>query len=388
MSFSSRIDVQFRIPYSYPVFLTDGLFSAPGISGNGENLSAAEYLKTQKNSVADLIVDEGVVAKVTDRLQAFKSFFEIEDALVLTGGEAIKEQPDIVDKLHQRWLGKELDRHKQVVIIGGGAVLDAAGFAASLFHRGMGHIRMPSTVLAQNDAGVGVKNGVNKFEQKNFVGCFKPPTAVINDYQLLSTLEDQDFYSGYAEAVKVALIRSPAFYSWLTHNSEALASKKPEQVKYLIALCAQLHLNQISQGGDPFEEGSARPLDFGHWLGHRLEVLTNHQLTHGEAVAIGIASDTALSVELGLLEAEHLNQVVSLLRGLKLPVFHELVSAACETPQSESFLKLYKGLEDFRQHLGGQLSIELLKGLGKGFAVNEIKPEQVLSAFRRVAGLC
>ena len=150
MSFSSRIDVQFRIPYSYPVFLTDGLFSAPGISGNGENLSAAEYLKTQKNSVADLIVDEGVVAKVPDRLQAFKSFFEIEDALVLTGGEAIKEQPDIVDKLHQRWLGKELDRHKQVLIIGGGAVLDAAGFAASLFHRGMGHIRMPSTVLAQN----------------------------------------------------------------------------------------------------------------------------------------------------------------------------------------------------------------------------------------------
>ncbi|MEO0336122.1 MAG: 3-dehydroquinate synthase, partial [Pseudomonadota bacterium] len=206
----SRIDVQFQIPYRYPVLFTGGLLQAD----RNSNQDALDFLSSLQ--VSDLILDSGVVEGFEARTDQFKSLLGLDQALVVQGGEGIKEKPELLDQLHERWIDMGLDRHKQVAIVGGGAVLDAVGFAASVFHRGVGHIRFPSTVLAQNDAGVGVKNGINSLKQKNLVGCFKPPTAVINEYEILSSLNDRDFFSGYAEAVKVALIRDTDFFHWLS----------------------------------------------------------------------------------------------------------------------------------------------------------------------------
>ena len=153
----------------------------------------------------------------------------------------------------------------------------------------------PTTTLSQADSGVGVKNGLNAFGQKNFIGTFTPPFAVINDFNLLATLAPRDKRSGYVEAVKVACIRDANFFDELERDAGQLAAFEPAAMKQLIRRCAELHLDHIATSGDPFEAGSARPLDFGHWAAHKLEQLSDFHICHGEAVAIGIALDVIYS---------------------------------------------------------------------------------------------
>jgi 3-dehydroquinate synthase len=197
-----------------------------------------------------------------------------------------------------------------VLGIGGGAVLDMVGYAAATAHRGIRLIRVPTTVLAQNDSGVGVKNGINAFGKKNFLGTFAPPYAVLNDIDFLTTLDDRDWRSGIAEAVKVALIKDANFFEFITTNAKALARRDMDSMQHLVYRCAQLHLNHIANSGDPFEKGSSRPLDFGHWAAHKLEQLTHYNLRHGEAVAIGIALDTTYSYMAGMLSRSDWQQVL------------------------------------------------------------------------------
>ena len=188
-------------------------------------------------------------------------------------------------------------------------------------------MRLPTTVLAQADSGVGVKNGVNAFGVKNFLGTFVPPFAVLNDRQFLESLGRRDTIAGMAEAVKVALIRDPEFLAWLEAHAAALATCDPDAVAELIRRAAGLHLEHIATSGDPFEMGSARPLDFGHWAAHRLESLTRNRLRHGEAVAIGIALDTLYSRAVGLLPAAAVERVLDLLGRIGLPRWDEALTS-------------------------------------------------------------
>jgi 3-dehydroquinate synthase len=262
-----------------------------------------------------------------------------------------------------------------VIAIGGGAVLDTVGLAAATAHRGIRHIRVPTTVLSQNDSGVGVKNGVNLFDSKNFYGTFAPPFAVLNDLDFVEALPVRDKRSGIAEAVKVALIRDSRFFAWLEQNVGALAAFERDAMAYMIRRCAELHMRQIGQGGDPFESGTARPLDFGHWAAHRLELLTKFAVRHGEAVAIGIALDTEYSVLAGLLDAEDGARVQRVLSGLGFELWHP----ALETLEADGYA-LMRGLRDFREHLGGELTVTLLNGVGIGLEVHEIDETLMLKA--------
>jgi 3-dehydroquinate synthase len=282
------------------------------------------------------------------------------------GGEAAKTQA-IVDGLWRRLAELRIDRHAYVVAIGGGAVLDVVGFAAATLHRGVRLIRMPTTVLAQNDAGIGVKNGINAFRAKNMLGTFAPPFAVINDSQFLTTLEPRDRAAGMAEAVKVALVRDGEFFAWLSRERRQLTAFEPRAVDHMIRRCAELHLAHIATGGDPFEQGNARPLDFGHWAAHKLELLTDHALRHGEAVAVGMALDAAYSTVAGLLTDDDLYQVVDVLDALHLRTWHDALRSR----------DILDGLAEFREHLGGELCITLLAGLGRGVDARDITIERV-----------
>ena len=217
------------------------------------------------------------------------------------GGEAVKNDPQIIARLHALFHAHHLDRHSFALVLGGGAVQDAVGFAAATAHRGIRVVRVPTTVLSQNDSGVGVKNGVNLFGSKNFVGTFAPPFAVINDARFLVRLPPRDRVAGLAEAVKVALIRDVAFFESMERAADALATFDLDATEEVVRRCAALHLGHIATGGDPFELCSARPLDFGHWAAHKLESMTAHELRHGEAVAIGIVLDSRYAFEAGLL---------------------------------------------------------------------------------------
>jgi 3-dehydroquinate synthase len=228
-------------------------------------------------------------------------------------------------------------------------------------------VRVPTTVLAQNDAGVGVKNGINAFGAKNFLGTFAPPFAVIDDSTFLTTLDARDRAAGMAEAVKVAAIRDPVFFEWLVDHADALASFDLVHVERMVRRCAELHLAHIAGGGDPFETGNARPLDFGHWSAHKLEILTAHELRHGEAVAIGMALDTRYSVEVGMLDENSAASFVTLLERLRLPTWHDALLDPA----------LLGGLDEFRQHLGGELTITLLAGIGSGVDCRDVRTDVV-----------
>ena len=271
---------------------------------------------------------------------------------------------------------QQIDRHSYIIGIGGGAVLDAVGWVAATAHRGIRHIRIPTTVLAQNDSGVGVKNGVNFFGVKNYLGCFAPPWAVLNDIEFVELLDRRDQIAGIAEAVKVALIRDGQFFQWLEANSEALSRCELNEMEWMIRRCAELHMNQIACGGDPFESGSARPLDYGHWSAHKIESMTDYEIRHGEAVAIGLALDTRYSVLSGLLEPGSDERVCELLEALGFELWHPALSE--ETPNQTRMV--LQGLSDFKEHLGGELTITLLKEIGVGLEVHEMDEQLVLEA--------
>jgi len=288
----------------------------------------------------------------------------VEDVLILAGGEQVKNDTSALDQTLEAIDAYGIDRHSFVAAIGGGAFLDMVGYASAIAHRGVKHIRIPTTVLSQNDSGVGVKNGINYFGKKNFLGTFAPPVAVFNDVNFLRTLSDRDWRSGISEAVKVALIKDLAFFEWLEQQASALAQRDETAMQEQIFRCAELHVQHISSG-DPFESGSARPLDFGHWAAHKLEYLTDFEIRHGEAVAIGIALDCVYAQLKGMISEADTQRILTVLKTLGFSIYHP---ALAENDKEN----LWKGLNEFREHLGGQLTITLLEGLGKGKEIHEI----------------
>jgi len=230
------------------------------------------------------------------------------------------------------------------------------------------HIRIPTTTLSQADGGVGVKNGINAFGKKNFIGTFAPPFAVINDSDFLWKLPPIEKRAGLIEAIKVALIRDASFFDEIERSADDLARFDPDAMEQTIRRCAELHVRHIAESGDPFEFGSARPLDFGHWAAHKLEQLSGFTISHGAAVAMGLALDTLYSHKKGMLSGDATERVLALVQKLDFTVFDPLMS---QTGPAGNWL-LLDGLEEFREHLGGELTITLLAEIGRGIEVHEI----------------
>jgi len=374
----SDVRVQsFDISYEYPVVFTRDAFSS-GNRGLIEVLSRKEADKLHRCAI---FVDDGVLSALpdlADQISAYASFHAkhlkiVGKPVAVPGGERCKNDPDTIPRLLEKFSELAIDRHSFVIAIGGGAVLDAVGYAAAIFHRGVRHIRFPTTVLSQDDSGVGVKNAVNSLGLKNLVGTFAPPWAIINDSAFIDCLPAREKRAGMAEAVKVALIRDGNFFRWIESNTAALARFSRPHLEHLIKDCAELHMRQIRLGGDPFESGSARPLDFGHWSAHKLEHLTRNEVNHGEAVAIGIALDTRYSVMAGLLPEGEDERVIRILERLGFTLWHDALRQ--KNPKGQ--LSLMQGLADFQEHLGGELTITLLADIGRGIEVHEMNAERI-----------
>ncbi len=334
------------------------------------------------------VVDETLAEANTTLLAEIRSYCAahanalalVREPLVIEGGERVKNSYFHVSQIQSAIDAHHIDRHSTVVAIGGGALLDMAGLAAATAHRGVRLIRMPSTTLSQADSGVGVKNGINAFGKKNFVGTFAPPFAVINDFQLLTTLPPRELRCGYAEAVKVACIRDAAFFDEIENTAEKLRAFAPDALRRVIHRCAELHAQHIAGSGDPFEFGSARPLDFGHWAAHKLEQLSDYRIRHGEAVAIGIALDVLYARNLGMLSAPDAERVLRLLENLGFELFADELRLTDEQQQ----LRLLNGLTEFKEHLGGRLTITLLSAIGKGVEVHEMQSPLIMQALREL----
>jgi 3-dehydroquinate synthase len=248
-------------------------------------------------------------------------------------------------------------------------MLDMTGFAASLVHRGIRLIRVPTTVLSQNDGGVGVKNGMDEHGQKNYVGTFAPPFAVLTDFNFLRTLPDKYWIGGLAEAFKVALIKDPDLFEYLRSNAARLNKRDEQAIEQVVKRTAILHLDHIRSGGDPFEFGTARPLDFGHWAGHRIETLSHYEIGHGQAVGIGIALDSCYAARKGLLTEEERDAILEALKAVGLQIWNDLLE---KKTSGNDELEILAGLDEFREHLGGRLTITLPDHIGRKTEVHEM----------------
>jgi len=195
------------------------------------------------------------------------------------------------------------------------------------------------------------------------------------DAALLATSPDRDFRCGFVEAVKVALLEDPALFAELCESAPRIRDREMDVCLSVIRRSAEWHLQHITRGGDPFEALEARPLDFGHWSAHKLEVLTNFELRHGEAVAIGVAIDTIYSsMAAGLSEADA-RRVMDCLTDLG----YEL-----DCPQLQDEGALMAGMEEFRQHLGGRLTLTMLAGIGRPIDVHEVDRDLMHQAIGNV----
>lgn len=362
----------FTVSYDYPVYFTKNLFNPH----NDLLASVIDRLNENRRHRLIVFLDSGVFEAALGFTEEVQRYFAMRsDSIkmegpveIIPGGEIIKKGWDLVKPIMTKIAGAHLCRQSFVVAIGGGSVLDAVGFAAATVHRGLRLIRIPSTVLAQDDAGVGVKNGVNEHGMKNFAGTFAPPFAVMIDYDLLRTLQTKYWLGGVAEAFKVAIIKDSNFFDYLCNHAAKLRQKDASVIEETVKHCAILHLKHIGTNGDPFEFGTARPLDFGHWSAHRLEAISGYKIGHGQAVAIGIAMDSFYASQIGLLSHKDCNAIIDALLETGLPIWNDYL----EQRRSDGKLEILQGLDDFQEHLGGRLTVTLPNGIGRKVEIHDM----------------
>lgn len=376
--------IERRVQLSMPhrVFFTDGVFDAGNdtlaraLTGDGDSGT-----RTRKLLV---VVEESVAHSHPGLTAAIPLWFSgagrawqaAGEPVVIPGGEGCKNDWGLVEKIWTAINDAGIDRHSYVIAIGGGALLDLVGFASATAHRGVRHVRMPTTTLSQGDGGVGVKNGVNYFNKKNWVGTFAVPWAVVNDHRFLTSLPDDDKRDGLIEAIKVSLIRDAALFCDLEVHADALGALDDEMLRRVIRSSAELHVEHICSGGDPFELGSARPLDFGHWVAHKIEPMSGFSISHGKAVATGMAVDLLYAKRRGLLTETDCDRILTLIERAGFRLWHDELAA--REPDGE--LSVLRGLEDFREHLGGELTITLVTAPGRALEVHEIDSTTVREA--------
>ena len=356
-----QLDLLHRVHFTRDAFAVDGTTLADVFADAepGRALVVVDrgLLDARPNLQAELTAYAAAHAARFPRMVGFRT---------LPGGEGSKNDLSLLEELLGVFNHHRLDRHAYVIAIGGGALLDTVGFATAVCHRGLRLVRMPTTTLSQGDSGVGVKNGVNMFGQKNFLGCFAVPHAVVNDLALLEALSDRDWRCGLSEAVKVALLKDLDFFERIERDAERLARRDPAAGDPVWERSASLHLAHITrapdEGGDPFELTTSRPLDAGHWAAHQLERMSDFSLRHGEAVALGLALDADYAHATGRLPVADHSRIVGVLERLGFDLHHPLLADP----------RLIDGIEAFREHLGGRLTLTLFAGVGRPVEVHEV----------------
>ncbi len=376
----ATINRNIRLDFNHSVYFTRDSFSAT-------NETLADILQPRRKGQATkaiVYLDEGILDGMPNLPEKIESYFRSrEDRLDLVcppkfapGGEPAKNNFQYIEKIWADLNEYAMCRHSYVIVIGGGAALDMVGFAAATAHRGLRLVRYPTTSLSQGDGGVGVKNGINYFGKKNWVGTFAVPDAVVNDFSFLRSLPSNQKRAGFIEAVKVALIRDRSFFEQIEERADELANFETDSMEQVIRKSAALHLDHIATSGDPFEKGSARPLDFGHWVAHKLEQLSDFRIGHGDAVAIGLAVDLLYAARIGLVKEATSRRIIELIERLGFttydPILHEV--------DDQDTSVIVKGLDEFREHLGGELTITLIQGIGEGVEVHAMDKMHIKSS--------
>lgn len=291
----------------------------------------------------------GAIVTDTTVRRLYGHRFPAVPVIAIEPGEGSKDLRT-VELLHKEFLGLELDRSSFVTGIGGGVVCDVTGFAASTYMRGIGFGFVPSTLLAQADAAIGGKNGVNVAGMKNIAGLFRQPEHVLIDLSLLDTLPMTERRCGLAEIVKHALIASADLFGFLERDAAPLLSLDRRAVARALEESVRIKAGFVR--ADTLEAGERRKLNFGHTLGHGLEKLAG--LPHGEAVSVGLAAAARISQARGMLSAESTERITGLLERMGLPIRFPIAAG-----------KLFEAMRRDKKRQGDGLHFVLLSAIGR-----------------------
>ncbi len=374
------LELKIKVPFTFKLFFGRKLISNSALF--------SQILGSESESRVMFFIEEKLAHLHKNLLTQIATVFANKNKgklatapIIMPGGEKNKNIEHVLE-ICSHISRNELCRHSFVVAIGGGAFLDTVCFAASITHRGIKQLRFPSTVLSQCDSGVGVKNAVNLFGKKNYIGTFHPPVAVVNDFALLDSLPLREKIAGIAETIKVAIIKDREFFNTIRDNAPLIRKGDITVYEDIIIRSAELHATHITNSGDPFELGSARPLDFGHWIAHKLESMSNGKIRHGEAVSIGIASDSFYAMKNSLITCDEFEEIIKLLSDCGLPLWSSFLDK-----NSKGRRDILNGLAEFREHLGGRLSITLPKSIGKKIEIDSLDETLIIEGFNHLKAI-
>jgi len=351
-------------PIAYPVVFTENVFDP----ANRALVDTLDHLKENRVHRAMVFIDSNVADAQPELIQQIILYFDshsddielAEEPRVIPGGEIIKNDMEVVGPMISAMIDAHLCRHSYAIIVGGGAVLDTVGLAAALMRRGIRVVRIPTTFFAQVNAGLGLEVSVNFDGQKNSVGSFAPPFAVLNDWQFFYSLTDLDWLGGVTEAFRLALLFDGEWFDELYSMLNVLPQRRSEDLAYLQSRTAQLYLNALEKEGDPLEAHSGRALDLGHWSAYKLEAISGFEIPHTEALAMGVLIDACYASRQGWLSGPDFERIYTAFAQLGVPLwFPEL-----EEVSADGNLSLFHGIPDFQEHKGGMLSIPFPTGFG------------------------
>lgn len=273
-------------------------------------------LEKQFGRMARFVITDANVVKA-GHLEKLLSFRKIPTFVITPAGETSKNMRTvdaILEAMEKAYLGRDT----VVLALGGGVVGDIAGFAASIFKRGVAVVQLPTTTMAQADSAIGGKTGVDSSLSKNAYGAFWHPSAVFIDVAALKTLDDRQYRSGLVESVKHALIADAQYFDFLEKNLDAILRRQSEIMEKVAFYNCKIKAQVVE--ADPTEKNQRRMLNYGHTIGHAIESASAYKLLHGEAVSLGIIAAGLIEIEMGLGDKSRLERVRKMLMALGLPI--------------------------------------------------------------------
>ncbi|MBW4497976.1 MAG: 3-dehydroquinate synthase [Oscillatoria princeps RMCB-10] len=339
-----EIDLEGR---NYSIIIGDNLLDKPEIF-NGRDFGRHAII------VTNTTVGKFYLERLRNSLRG--KFDEIFD-LILPDGESFKNWENL-NLIFDALLEKACDRKTTIFALGGGVVGDMAGFAASVYMRGISFVQVPTTLLAQVDSSVGGKTAINHPRGKNMIGTFYQPKLVVCDFSTLSTLPSREFSAGLAEVIKYGVIFDRDFWNWLNSHLSSLIGREPVSLSYAIRRCCEIKASVVRQ--DEREEGLRAILNFGHTFGHAIEAGMGYGVwLHGEGVSAGMVMAAELSWRLGLVDADFVQLLIALIRRAGLPTKGPVLDANDNAGRYLELMRIDKKSE------GGEIRFVLIDGLGK-----------------------
>lgn len=300
---------------------------------------------------------------------------DLVKVLTLEPGEKHKNL-DTVQKIYQVLIENKFDRKDVLIALGGGVIGDMTGFTAATYLRGIRFIQLPTSLLAMVDSSIGGKTGVDYLAYKNMVGSFHQPSAVYINLQVLDTLPEREFYSGFGEIIKHGLIKDKLYYEWLKEKVTSILNRDMLSLEQTIYQSCQIKKQVVES--DPYEQGERALLNFGHTIGHSIEKLLDFSFLHGECVALGIVSAVLLSVQHEHITEEEGKDIIKTLKQYHLPVSLQHVSFS-----SKEVLEVTKNDKKME---AGKIKFILLHSIGEAYINREVSEEDMLLCIEEILG--